>query len=133
MVVSRCMAYRQRFNPNSLTICSRPFGLARQTQVAKAWALGQYHTTDQLPSILAEPLLSETLDKLSTLRGHGAHMRFKLQRLQVRACESTRWASGSLVPPLSAPHDGRNKEQRYMPCLQAWFRRTHNDVTNLHM
>ncbi len=52
--------------------------------MAKAWALGLYHTTDQLPSVLAEPLLSETLDKVNTLRGHGAHMRFKLQRLQVR-------------------------------------------------
>ncbi|KAG2442531.1 hypothetical protein HXX76_002617 [Chlamydomonas incerta] len=58
-------------------------GLLEQWQAAKAWALGLYHTTDQLPSILAEPLLSETLDKVSTLRGHGAHMRFKLQRLQV--------------------------------------------------
>ncbi|KAG2448300.1 hypothetical protein HYH02_006884 [Chlamydomonas schloesseri] len=57
--------------------------LLEQWQAAKAWALGLYHTTDQLPSILAEPLLSETLDKVNTLRGHGAHMRFKLQRLQV--------------------------------------------------
>ncbi len=55
-------------------------------QSAKAWALGAYHTTDQLDVLLSEPMLSGTLDEVATLRRHGAHMRFKLQRLQVRAC-----------------------------------------------
>ncbi|KAG2499858.1 hypothetical protein HYH03_002149 [Edaphochlamys debaryana] len=57
--------------------------LLQQWQAAKAWALGAYHTTDQLSMMLAEPLLAETLDKVATLRSHGAHMRFKLMKLKV--------------------------------------------------
>jgi hypothetical protein len=59
------------------TLCTR--------QNAKAWALGAFHTTDQLNVLLAEPMLSGTLDEVATLRRHGAHMRFKLDRMQVRA------------------------------------------------
>lgn len=51
--------------------------------MAKALALGASHTTNQLDVLLAEPLLGETLEKVATLRSHGAHMRFKLQRLEV--------------------------------------------------
>ncbi|PNH12420.1 Protein ACCUMULATION AND REPLICATION OF CHLOROPLASTS 6, chloroplastic [Tetrabaena socialis] len=82
---------RQRTSLQAITVAPEDFDasvarrLLDQWQTAKAWALGAYHTTDQLGLLVSEPLLGETLDKVATLRSHGAHMRFKLTRLEVQS------------------------------------------------
>ncbi|GIL72988.1 hypothetical protein Vretifemale_3235 [Volvox reticuliferus] len=69
--------------------------LLERWQVAKAQALGASHATDQLGVLLAEPLLAETLDKVATLRSHGAHMRFKMLRLEVLGVRRTAQKNGT--------------------------------------
>ncbi|EFJ52144.1 hypothetical protein VOLCADRAFT_103165 [Volvox carteri f. nagariensis] len=82
-------AVRQRAAPQPLIIAPEEFDAAvaktllERWQITKALALGASHATEQLDVLLAEPLLGETLDKVATLRSHGAHMRFKLLRLEV--------------------------------------------------
>ncbi|GLC51096.1 hypothetical protein PLESTB_000465500 [Pleodorina starrii] len=80
---------RQHATLQPLTVAPENFdgavakALLERWQIAKALALGASHVTEQLDVLLAEPLLGETLDKVATLRSHGAHMRFKLLRLEV--------------------------------------------------
>ncbi|GIL42969.1 hypothetical protein Vafri_788 [Volvox africanus] len=69
--------------------------LLERWQVAKALALGASHATDQLDVLLDESLLAETLDKVATLRSHGAHMRFKMLRLEVLDVRCTTQKTGS--------------------------------------
>ncbi|GFR41033.1 hypothetical protein Agub_g1466 [Astrephomene gubernaculifera] len=71
--------------------------LLERWQGVKAAALGAAHSTAQLEVLLAEPLLGETLDKVATLRSHGAHMRFKLLRLEVRNVRRVSHKAGPAV------------------------------------
>ncbi|KXZ56736.1 hypothetical protein GPECTOR_1g663 [Gonium pectorale] len=94
-------AQRAAFQPT--TVSAEEFDavvakrLLERWQAAKALALGPYRFTDQLDVLLAEPLLSETLDKVATLRSHGAHMRFKLLRLEVLSIKHVNSKAGPTV------------------------------------